>query len=228
MRLEFTAGMVTGFVLGGLLSTVWFISRPQKATITASSSVADIGIEDFMFPDAKLEDIYHLTWIQELLNKPSGATFHLRSSEGSIRYGDFRFASEGTAVAADEIEPLSRTLRAMNAYQVGLGLACGYNPGAVLRIEGGGHHLDFLICFQCRLADWYADGQRVDQSIAPRVGFSDLGFRVLRRIITKVYPDKLHLSDACGPEPTEGKRTWLSLHEAAMITVLNRFEVGRP
>ena len=89
----------------------------------------------------------------------------------------------------------------MNAYQVGLGLACLYNPGAMLRIEGGGHRLDFLICFECRVADWYADGQRVEQSIAPRVGFSDLGFRVLRRIITKVYSDKLHLSEASRAEP---------------------------
>jgi hypothetical protein len=149
-----------------------------------------------MFPDAKLEDIYRLPWIHDLLATPAAITIHLRSSEGSIHYGSFRFASEGAEVAADDVDPLSRTLRAMNAYQVGLGQACLYNPGAMLRIEQGGHRLDFLICFQCRVADWYADGQHVDQSIAPRVGFSDLGFRVLRRIITKVYPDKLHLSEA--------------------------------
>ncbi len=202
MRFEFTTGMVTGLLLGGALATLWFVSRPEKATAAAVSLDNDAAIEDLMFPDAKLEDIYRLPWIQDLLTKPSGATIHLRSSEGSIHYGDFRFSAEGAAVATDEIDPLSRTLRSMNAYQVGLGLACLYNPGAMLRIEGGGHHIDFLICFQCRVADWYADGQHVDQSIAPRVGFSDLGFRVLRRIVTKVYPDKLHLSEALRTEPT--------------------------
>ena len=201
MRFEFTAGMVAGLLLGGTLSTLWFVSRPEKVAITAPSLDVDIGLEDLMFPDAKLEDIYRLPWVRELLAKPAAVTIHLRSSDGLIYYGDFRFASEGATVAADEIDPLSRTLRAMNAYQVGLGLACLYNPGAMLRIEGGGHRLDFLICFECRVADWYADGQRVEQSIAPRVGFSDLGFRVLRRIITKVYSDKLHLSEASRAEP---------------------------
>lgn len=207
MRFDFIAGMLTGLLLGGALAALWFVSHPEKATVASASFDADAGIEYLMFPDAKLEDIYCLPWIHKLLTKPSGATIHLRSSEGSIQYGDFRFSSEGAAVAAYELDPLSRTLRAMNAYQVGLGLACLYNPGAMLRIEGGGHHIDFLICFQCRVADWYADGQHVDQSIAPRVGFSDLGFSVLRRIIIKVYPDRLHFSEALRTNSTgEPKR----------------------
>ena len=79
----------------------------------------------------------------------------------------------------------------MNAYKIGLGVPCGFNPDFLIRLETDDHQLDFLVCLSCRLVDWYADGEAVNESIAPRVGLSDLGFRVIRRIFAKLYPDRL-------------------------------------
>jgi len=144
-----------------------------------------------MFTDIALKDIYPFPWIREVLSKPKSVTIYLRSTNGPIRYGEFGFGPVSNPVDFDDTIALSRTLRAMNAYKIGLGVPCSFNPDFLIRLEADGHQLDFLVCLSCHLVDWYADGKSVDESVAPRVGLSDLGFRVFRRIFAKLYPDRL-------------------------------------
>lgn len=173
----------------------------QAASLTKVKPIQTISARwdiDSLFTDVSLADIYTEPWIHETLLKPDSVTLHRSAPGGAIVYGDFRFLADGTPLSAEDRSIVSRLLRSMTAYQVGLGLTCVYRPGVLLRVQRGHHTIDYPICFGCHVADWYADGVAPTNSVAPRVGFSALSFRILQEIVRDTYPS-MNLTQATSP-----------------------------
>ncbi len=194
--LMFGVGLIVG------ASFTWILSQaprePSPSPRQTTSARWDI---DRLFTDVSLADIYTEPWMHETLLKPDSVTLHRAAPGGAIVYGDFRFSADGTPLSAEDRSIVSRLLRSMTAYQVGLGLACAYRPGVLLRVQRDQHTIDYPICFGCHVADWYADGVAPASTIAPRLGFSDASFPILREIVAETFPS-LKLSQNA---PTEIK-----------------------
>lgn len=166
----------------------------KKPTMTVSKRIElDSGLENRILSDAKFEDIYSLPWIHEVLLNPKSINIHLRDDNGLIVYDKFHFAKEGKPLSEQQVSALSRTFVSMSSYEIGMGLMCMFDPGVIIRFEANGHQLDFLVCFDCKIAAWYADGKTMEDSIAPTVGLSNRSFRIIRRVALEVYQDQLHL-----------------------------------
>lgn len=188
-----------GLAMGASFALVLRETPPEPSPSPHRTTSARWGIDRF-FTDVSLADIYTEPWIHETLSKPDSVTLHRATPDGDIVYGNFRFSAAGKPLSAEDRLIVSRLLRSMTAYQVGLGLACAYRPGVLLRVQRDRHTVDYPICFGCQVADWYADGVTPPRSIAPRLGFSDASFPILREIVGEAFPS-LNLSLKSTPRP---------------------------
>ncbi len=196
MRHQLSFGIILGVIFGTSISALWFMKAEldKNPAMTVSKRIElDAGLEDRILPDAKFEDIYSLPWIHDVLLNPKSISIHLRDDNGLNPYDRFRFAAEGKTLNGQQVSALSRTFVSMSSYEIGIGLACMFDPGVIIRFEADGHQVDFLVCFGCKIAAWYADGKQLDQTIAPTVGLSDRSFRIIRRVALEVYQDQLHM-----------------------------------
>ncbi|CAN5916654.1 hypothetical protein BH11VER1_BH11VER1_21980 [soil metagenome] len=197
MRHQLSIGIIIGVIFGASICALWYRLEElnKKPTITVSKRIElDSNLEERILSDAKFEDIYTLPWIHDVLLNPKSISIHLRDDNGGIQYDEFRFAAEGKTLNPQQVSALSRSFVSMSSYEIGIGLACMFEPGVIIRFEANGHQIDFLVCFSCEIAAWYADGKIMDNSIAPTVGLSDRSFRIIRRVALEVYQDQLHIN----------------------------------
>lgn len=216
--LMFGAGLAVGS------SFVWVMRQaPPKQRISSRQVTSARWDIDRLFVDVSLSDIYTEQWMHETLSQPDSISLHQATSDGTIAYGEFHFSAEGTPLGVEDRLIVSKLLRSMTAYQVGLGLACAYQPGVLLRIQRDGHTIDYPICFGCRAADWYANGVAPSNSVAPRLGFSDASFPILREIVAEAFPS-LQLSQTSTPRAEQSSMRRLRPARSAYVNTLPTHE----
>ena len=189
-------------------SFVWVMRQaPPEQRISSRQVTSARWDIDRLFVDVSLSDIYTEQWMHKTLSQPDSISLHQATSDGTIVYGEFHFSAEGTPLSAEDRLIVSKLLRSMTAYQVGLGMACVYRPGVLLRIQRDGHIIEYPICFGCHVADWYADGVAPSNSVAPRLGFSGASFPILQEIVAEAFPS-LQLSQTSTPRarPNNGEQ----------------------
>jgi hypothetical protein len=185
----FWKGCLIGFILGCTVAICLFLKIQNRSFVKSEkkSSIQNTNkLHELLFPEMSLIDIYKNPKVIEILRDPESITIYSRQSNsmgkinGPIEAGGFKFFSNGKNVLNDDKVKLSICFRSINAFEVGFGYPCTFNPNYLIRFQSksGENFVDFSFVANCHIVEWYFNGEIVSESVY-RFKMNSIGTSIL-------------------------------------------------
>ena len=146
-----------------------------------------------LFPDMSLADIYKSEEVLNIVRDPGSVMVCRRSTaDRALLLGGFQFAEDGDITTPAYAAILSDCFRSMNAFEVGLGYPCTFNPIFLIRFrsKSGSDVVDFLCGKDCYLIDWYFNAKPINGSVN-RIKLSVIGKTIVESIFNDIYGERI-------------------------------------